>query len=100
MARFKKYDYTQDRLLPMRFDRQILLPGTFEFALSHIIDTDLDLSGFKQMYSNDYTGAPAYDPAILLKIVLYAYSKGIFTSRKIAQCCEQNMIFMALSADT
>ena len=74
MARFKKYDYTQDRLLPIRFDRQIL-PGTFEFALSHIIDTDLDLGGFEQMYRNDYTGAPAYDPAILLKIVLYAYSK-------------------------
>ncbi len=99
MARFKKYDYTQDRLLPIRFDRQVL-PGTFEFALSHIIDTDLDLSEFEQMYSNDQTGAPAYDPAILLKIILYAYSKGIFTSRKIARCCEQNIIFMALSADT
>lgn len=89
----------QDRLLPIRFDRQIL-PGTFEFALSHIIDTDIDLIEFEQMYSNDQTGAPAYDPAILLKIILYAYSKGIFTSRKIAQCCEQNIIFMALSADT
>jgi len=99
MARFKRYDYTQDRLLPIRFGRQIL-PGTFEFALSHIIDTDLDLSEFEQMYSNDQTGAPAYDPAILLKIILYAYSKGIFASRKIAQCCDQNIIFMALSADT
>jgi transposase len=83
MARFKKYDYTQDRLLPIRFDRQIL-PCTFEFALAHIIDTDLDLSRFEQVYNNDHTGAPAYDPAILLKIILYAYFRGIFTSRKIA----------------
>jgi len=45
-------------------------------------------------------GAPAYDPAILLKIVLYAYSRGITSSRKIAQCCGENIIFMALSADT
>jgi hypothetical protein len=45
-------------------------------------------------------GAPAYDPAILLKIILYAYSRGITSSRKIAQCCQENVIFMALSADT
>jgi len=28
-------------------------------------------------YSNDETGAPAYDPAVMLKIVLLAYSRGI-----------------------
>jgi transposase len=46
------------------------------------------------------TGAPAYDPAVLLKIILYAYSRGITSSRKIEQCCRENIIFMALSADT
>ncbi len=51
-------------------------------------------------YQNDDTGAPAYDPAILLKIILYAYSRGITRSRQIARCCEENVIFMALSADT
>ncbi|OCC14243.1 Mobile element protein [Dissulfuribacter thermophilus] len=45
-------------------------------------------------------GAPVYAPAILLKIILYAYSKGIVFSRKIAQCCRENVIFMALPADT
>ncbi|OCC15980.1 Mobile element protein [Dissulfuribacter thermophilus] len=45
-------------------------------------------------------GAPAYEPAILLKIILYAYSRGIVSSRKIAQCCRENVIFMALSSDT
>jgi len=54
----------------------------------------------RKIYENDDTGAPAYDPAILLKIILYAYSRGITSSRKIAQCCEENIIFMALSADT
>jgi transposase len=46
------------------------------------------------------TGAPAYDPAVLLKIILYAYSRGITSSGKIEQCCRENIIFMALSADT
>jgi transposase len=58
------------------------------------------LSSFDTRYRNDETGAPAYDPAILLKIILYAYSRGITSSREIAQCCRENVIFMALSANT
>jgi len=36
----------------------------------------------------------------LLKIILFAYSRGITTSRRIAQACEENIIFIALSCDT
>jgi transposase len=99
MAKYKKYSYDQDRLLAIRFDRQIL-PGTFEYTLSYLIDNEIDLSIFDGRYRNDDTGAPAYDPAILLKVILFAYSRGIVSSRKIAQCCRENIIFMALSADT
>jgi transposase len=99
MARYKHYDYSQGKFIPISFDKQIL-PGTFEHTLHYIIDNDLDLSVFDLRYQNDELGAPAYDPAILLKIVLYAYSKGITSSRKIADCCNENVIFMALSADT
>jgi transposase len=99
MAKYKKYSYEQARFIPIHFDKQIL-PGTFEYTLSYLIDNEIDLSIFDHRYSNDDTGAPAYDPAILLKIVLYAYSRGIVSSRKIARCCQENIIFMALSADT
>jgi transposase len=99
MARYKEYDYSQGKFIPIHFDRQIL-PGTFEYSLHYLIDKEIDLSIFDLRYRNDETGAPAYDPAILLKIVLYAYSRGITSSRKIAQCCRENVIFMALSADT
>jgi transposase len=99
MAKYKHYDYSQGKFIPINFDKQIL-PGTFEHTLHSIIDNDLDLSVFDLKYQNDETGAPAYDPRILLKIVLYAYSKGITSSRKIADCCNDNVIFMALSADT
>jgi len=99
MARYKEYSYDQGKLIPIDFKEQIL-PGTFEYALNHIIDHELDLSIFEPRYQNDETGAPAYDPAILLKIILYAYSRGITSSRKIEQCCRNNVIFMALSADT
>jgi len=99
MARYKEYDYSQGKFIPIHFDKQIL-PGTFEYTLHYLIDNEIDLSIFDERYSNDDTGAPAYDPAILLKIILYAYSRGITSSRKIEQCCRENVIFMALSADT
>ena len=99
MARYKDYDYSQGKFIPIHFDRQIL-PGTFEYSLHYLIDNEIDLSIFDTRYQNDETGAPAYDPAILLKIILYAYSRGITSSRKIEQCCRENVIFMALSADT
>jgi transposase len=99
MAKYKHYDYSQGKFIPINFDKQIL-HGTFEHTLHYLIDSDLDLSAFDLRYKNDETGAPAYDPRMLLKIILYAYSKGITSSRKIADCCNENVIFMALSADT
>jgi len=99
MARYKKFDYSQGKFIPIHFDKQIL-PGTFKYSLHYLIDNEIDLSLFDTRYRNDEMGAPAYDPAILLKIILYAYSRGITSSRKIAQCCQENIIFMALSAET
>ncbi len=99
MARYKDYDYTQGKFIPIHFDKQIL-PGTFEYTLHYLINNEIDLSVFDLRYQNDEIGAPAYDPAILLKIILFAYSRGITSSRKIARCCHENVIFMALSADT
>jgi|TARA_R110001583_G_C5622149_1_gene406359 transposase len=99
MARYKHYDYQQTKMIPLRFADQIQV-GTFEYTLNHVVDNELDLGVFESRFRNDYNGAPAYDPAILLKIVLFAYSRGITSSRKIAQACRENVIFMALSADS
>lgn len=68
--------------------------------MGQLIDHELDLSAFDGCYQNDETGAPAYDPRLLLKVVLFAYSRGIFTSRRIEQACRENVLFMALSADS
>jgi hypothetical protein len=60
VARFKKYNYNQKRLIAVSFAEQIIA-GTFEHALDYLIDNDVDLSIFEKRYSNDETGAPAYD---------------------------------------
>ena len=99
MAKYKPYSYAQGQLIPVMFSKQIQR-GTFEYSLNHLVDNELNLSIFDGRFRNDETGAPAYDPRILLKIILFAYSRGITSSRKIAQCCEENIIFMALSANT
>jgi transposase len=98
MARYKHTDYNQTKMIPLRFTDQ-LQPGTFEYILYPVVDNDLDLSHFEQRYRNDTNGAPAYSPAVLLKIVLFAYSRGITSSRKIEQACRENVLFMAPSAD-
>ena len=99
MPKFIPYDPNQSKMVVINYSDQ-LQPGTFEFAINHIIDNKLDLTVFHPRYQNDAGGRPAYDPAILLKIILFAYSKGITSSREIQWCCETNILFKALSCDT
>ena len=99
MARYKHYNYGQDKMIAVSFEDQIL-PGTFEHTLHHLVERELSLGAFDAKYRNDDGGAPAYDPRLLLKIVLYAYTKGIVSSRRIAEACRTNVVFMALSADS
>jgi transposase len=77
-----------------------LLPGTFEHALNHLLDHEVDLAHFDARFKNDATGAPAYPPAMLLKVVLFAYSQGIVRSRAIERVCQEHVTFMALSGMT
>ena len=98
MARYKHID-TSPRFLAVDLERQ-LLPGTFEHALNWLIDHEIDLSSFDARYRNDETGASAYPPAMLLKVVLFAYSRGIVSSREIERACREHVTFVALSGDS
>lgn len=99
MARYKEYSYEQGIMIPVDFTKQIV-PGTLEYTIHWIVNNKVDLSEIETKYKNDETGAPAYDPAILLKIVLLAYSRGIISSRAIMDACRENIVFRALSADS
>ena len=94
MARYKYID-TNPQFLAIDLARQ-LLPGTFEHALTHLLDCEVDLSHFDLRFRNDATGAPAYPTALLLKVVLFAYAEGIISSRAIARACEEHVTFIAL----
>ena len=98
MARYKVID-TSPRFLPVDLEKQ-LLPGTFEHAIHHLLDHEIDLSALDAGYRNDATGASAYPPATLLKLVLFAYSQGIVSSRAIERMCRDHVVFIALSGDS
>ena len=98
MAKFKRYDYSQKVLIPVFLEEQ-LVPGTLEFAIHTLIETRMDMSVFEGKYKNDATGRSAYDPKILLKVVLLGYSRGLISSRQIERACCENVTFMALSGN-
>ena len=97
MPRFKLVDYSP-RLLAVDLSRQ-LLPGTFEYALHHLLDHEIDVAEIESRYSNDEVGASAYDPRVLLKLILLGYCHGIVGSRGIEAACRNNVQFMAISGD-
>jgi transposase len=96
VPRYKPDLSGQSQLVPVDFAKQVL-PGTFEHALVHLIDHKLDCSVFDARYSNEVTGATAYDPRVLLKIVLLGYSRGLISSRRMEAACRENVVFMAVS---
>ena len=96
MARYKRVDMSP-RLLPVDLEAQ-LVAGTFTHALHHLID-ELDLSAFDARYRNDDDGAPAHDPAMLLRAVLLGYSQGVVSSRSLERACRDNILFVAITGD-
>jgi transposase len=96
MAKYKQYTYRQMVMLPVSLEDQIV-PGTFEFAIHTLVEERMDVSRFDEQYQNDETGRLAYDPKVLLKIVLFGYSRGLNSSRKIERACRENVTFMALA---
>lgn len=59
----------------------------------------VDLSAFHARHPNDGVGRPAYDPAMMLALLLYAYCVGLRSSRRIARACRCDLAFMVICAD-
>src|SRR5215211_9333007 len=59
----------------------------------------LDLSRIHAGYQDETRGAPPFDPRMMTCLLLYSYSVGVFSSRKIALACERNLAFLAVVGD-
>lgn len=100
MARYKHSDIENGQGLFLSVNlKDQLLPGTFEYMLDDLVGTKIDLSIFDGNYKNDGTGATAIPPVALIKLIIYGYSKGIKSSRKLMALNSENIIAKALTRD-
>lgn len=56
----------------------------------------MDLSAFYAYYEQETRGAPPFDVAMMCTLLVYSYSVGVYSSRKIAAASERNLAFMAI----
>jgi transposase len=60
---------------------------------------ELDLAAFYGAYRRDGWGRPAYDPALMVALMLYAYAKGVRSSREIERRCVEDVAFRVIAAN-
>src|SRR4051794_6912448 len=94
--RFVACDREQSFLMPPDV-REWLAPGHLAwFVIDAVAEMDLDV--FYAAYRVDGRARPAYDPAMMVALLLYAYARGMRSSRAIERACEEDVAFRVLAA--
>lgn len=89
---FKDYDKNQIKL-PMDLD--IIIPDNHVVKIVDNIVDSIDISKLLAVYKGG--GTSAYHPGMLLKVIIYAYTQGIYSGRQIAKQLRENIYFMWIS---
>ena len=91
--------YQPDQLLLLSPDvREWLPPGHLAHHVSDLVDA-LDLSAFYAPYEGDSHRNAPYEPSMMVKVLMYAYATGVFSSRAIARKLEEDVAFRVLGAE-
>ena len=93
---FLPYEPKQDFLLPPSVS-EWLPENHLAYFVMEIIDR-LDLQVFYARYEGDGRRNQPYDPAMLVKVLVYGYATGVFSSRKIARKLFEDVAFRMLGA--
>ncbi len=88
--------YNQDQMQLFPPSVQSLIESDALCMVVNDVVKTLDLSCLYEKLSTE--GNPAYHPAMMLKIYFYAYARGVFSSRRIAQALKENIAFIFLAA--
>ena len=94
---FRRYEPDQTLLLPPSL-RDWLPEEHLAFFLSDTIDA-LDLCSFDDRYGDAGPGNQAFDPRMMLKVLVYAYATGTFSSRKIASKLHEDVAYRVLGSE-
>ncbi len=95
-ASYLPYDPTQTLLLPPAL-QEWLPEGHLAYYISDTVDA-LDLGAFHARYTGGGPRNQPFDPAMMVKILLYGYATGVFSSRKIARKLHEDVAFRVLAA--
>lgn len=95
-TRYRDYQPGQAYLLPPS-PRDWLPQDHLAYFISDTLDA-LDLSALHERYRGDGRRNQPYHPEMLLKVLVYAYATGVFSSRKIARKLDEDIAFRVLAA--
>ena len=93
---FRPWDIDQQWILPPSVN-DFVPAGHVSHFIRETVRTDLDLSAIFSTYQEE-RGFPPYHPTMMTALLLYGYSRGVYSSRKLAQACEERLDFMTVTA--
>lgn len=92
---FRPWDVDQAVLFPPSL-RDLVPEGHLAHFVRDVVREQLDLSEIYGAYTEE-RGFPPYHPAMMTALLLYGYCRGIRSSRKLEQSCEERVDFMAVT---
>jgi transposase len=93
---FRPWDVEQKWLLPPSV-HELVPAGHVAHFVRDTVREELDLTAILSTYTEE-RGYPPYHPTMMVALLLYGYSRGVYSSRRIAQACEERVDFMAVTA--
>jgi len=93
---YKTYLPEQDLLLPPSL-RDWLPENHLAYCVSDVVD-QLDLSAIESVYEEEDRGQPPYHPRMMVKILVYSYCVGVFSSRRMQKRLVEDVAFRVLAA--
>ena len=92
---FRAYQPNQPLLLPPDLQEWVP-PGHLAHHVSDVVDA-LDLTAFYAPYEGDGRRNAPYEPSMMVKVLIYAYATGTFSSRAVARKLEEDVAFRMLA---
>jgi transposase len=93
---FRAWDVDQVWLLPPSV-HDFVPAGHPAHLVRELVRAELDLAAIFEPYEREARGQPPYHPAMMVALLLYAYTQGVYASRKIARACEERLDVMAVT---
>ena len=93
---FRGWDVDQVWLLPPSV-HDFVPAGHPAHLVRELVRRELDLSAIFEPYEREERGQPPYHPAMMVALLLYGYTQGVYASRRIARGCEERLDIMAVT---